>query len=100
MLTNKENPVYARVCFLIDPQINPLTPSVELRTFLLRTGWWAIANGCFWRLEKRNQKPENILCFFGSFRKLCRTHNRYHVLCKIKVRHMLFKKISFFNSLK
>jgi len=29
-LTNKENPVCARVCFLIDPQINPST--------LLRTG--------------------------------------------------------------
>jgi len=100
MLTDKENPVCARVCFLIDPQINPSTHSVELRTCLLRTGWWAIANGGVWRPEKRNQRAEKTLCFFGSFRKLCKNHNQYHVLCKIKVRHMLFKKISFFNSLK
>ena len=28
---NKENPGCARICFLIDPQINPSTPSTMLR---------------------------------------------------------------------
>ncbi len=31
-LTNKENPCCARVCFLIDPQINPSTHSLRLHT--------------------------------------------------------------------